>query len=148
METKHTNLKEIVKLFNKIPHTDNKKNANTKTERNETNKVYGYMSEYNNIDMNKIGGYGNKKRGDQFKKIVNHTNSSCDRMEQLEKVNIKTEIQLGFGNPKQVIPELVKKNNCDTLVMGKHGHRTWKDIILGSTIDSVRHDVKVPLVLV
>lgn len=68
--------------------------------------------------------------------------------EQLEKENIKTEIQLGFGNPKQVIPELVKKNNCDTLVMGKHGHRTWKDIILGSTIDSVRHDVKVPLVLV
>ena len=66
METKHTNLKEIVKLFNKIPHTDNKKNANTKTERNETNKVYGYMSEYNNIDMNKIGGYGNKKRGDQY----------------------------------------------------------------------------------
>jgi len=32
-----------------------------------------------------------KKRGDQFKKIVNYTNSSCDRMEQLEKVNISSE---------------------------------------------------------
>ena len=32
-----------------------------------------------------------KKRGDQYKKIVNYTNSSCDRMEQLEKVNVSSE---------------------------------------------------------
>ena len=61
---------------------------------------------------------------------------------------INTEIQLGFGIPKQAIPELITKNNCDLIVMGTHGHRTFKDILLGSTIENVRHDIKIPLVLV
>ena len=68
--------------------------------------------------------------------------------EQLQKENIHTEIQLGFGDAKQAIPELILKNKCDTLVMGTHGHRTLKDIILGSTIENIRHEIKVPLVLV
>jgi manganese transport protein len=68
--------------------------------------------------------------------------------EQLTKLNIKTEIQLGFGSPKQAIPALIIKNKCDTVVMGTHGHRTVKDILLGSTIENIRHSIKVPLVLV
>lgn len=68
--------------------------------------------------------------------------------EQLLSQNIKTEIQLGFGNPKQAIPKLIAKNNCDTVVMGTHGHKTIKDILLGTTIESVRHSIKIPLVLV
>jgi manganese transport protein len=68
--------------------------------------------------------------------------------EQLLKENIPTEIQLGFGNPKQAIPKLILENNCDMLIMGTHGHKTIKDIILGSTIDSIRHEIKVPLMLV
>lgn len=59
-----------------------------------------------------------------------------------------SEIHLGFGNPKFVIPDLLEKNNCDALVMGTHGHRTVKDILLGSTIENVRHSVKIPLILV
>jgi manganese transport protein len=68
--------------------------------------------------------------------------------EQLLKLNFKTEIQLGFGNPKVAIPQLILKNNCDTLVMGTHGHQTLKDILLGTTIEVVRHAIKIPLVLV
>lgn len=68
--------------------------------------------------------------------------------EQLNNENITTEIQLGFGNPSTVIPEILKKNNCDTLVMGTHGHRTIKDILLGSTIEGMRHSISIPLVLV
>lgn len=68
--------------------------------------------------------------------------------QELEAQNITTEIQLGFGIPKLAIPELLIKNSCDILIMGTHGHRTIKDILLGSTIESVRHEIKVPLVLV
>ncbi len=68
--------------------------------------------------------------------------------QELEAQNITTEIQLGFGIPKLAIPKLLIKNNCDILIMGTHGHRTIKDILLGSTIESVRHEIKVPLVLV
>jgi manganese transport protein len=68
--------------------------------------------------------------------------------EQLSALNINTEIQLGFGIPKHAIPELILKNNCDMLVMGTHGHQAIKDLLLGTTIESVRHVIKIPLVLV
>ncbi len=68
--------------------------------------------------------------------------------QQLTEKNIVSEIRLGFGNPKQSIPKLVTENNCDLLIMGTHGHKTLKDILLGTTIETVRHNIKIPLVLV
>ncbi len=68
--------------------------------------------------------------------------------QQLQEAGINSEIHLGFGNPKVAIPKLVNGNNCDMLVMGTHGHKTLKDILLGTTIESVRHAVTIPLVLV
>ncbi|MBK9284639.1 MAG: Nramp family divalent metal transporter [Sphingobacteriaceae bacterium] len=68
--------------------------------------------------------------------------------QELADKKITTEVHLGFGNPKTAIPELIAKFNCDLLVMGTHGHRTFKDILLGTTVESVRHEIKVPLVLV
>lgn len=56
------------------------------------------------------------------------------------------EFKLGFGNPKSVIPKLVSA--CDLLVMGTHGHTTFKDILFGTTVESVRHKIDIPLVLV
>ena len=37
---------------------------------------------------------------------------------------------------------------CDLLLMGAHGHRGLKDILLGTTVDAVRHRVKVPVFIV
>lgn len=54
--------------------------------------------------------------------------------------------ELGFGNPRTVIPTLVK--DADLIVMGTHGHTTFKDLLFGTTVESVRHKVKAPLVLV
>lgn len=58
------------------------------------------------------------------------------------------EIKLGFGNPKKIIPEIVNGIECDLLVMGAHGHKALKDILLGTTLDTVRHKVKVPVLIV
>lgn len=58
------------------------------------------------------------------------------------------EIKLGFGNPKKIIPEIVNGMECDLLVMGAHGHKALKDILLGTTLDTVRHKVKVPVLIV
>jgi len=81
------------------------------------------------------------EREEDYQKLVHY-------QEQLTAQNIKTEIHLGFGNPKTAIPELINKNKCDTVVMGTHGHKTLKDILLGTTIEGVRHAIKIPLVLV
>lgn len=67
---------------------------------------------------------------------------------QLREMGYNVEIALGFGNPKAEIPRLVTEHHCDLIVMGRHGHKTFKDIILGATIDDVRHKISIPLVLV
>lgn len=53
--------------------------------------------------------------------------------------------QLGFKSRAKEIARIVKENNCDLLIMGSHGHNTLKDWLLGETINTVRHIVKVPL---
>ena len=36
----------------------------------------------------------------------------------------------------------------DLIVMGAHGHRRLKDLIFGNTITPVRHELRVPLLIV
>ena len=43
---------------------------------------------------------------------------------------------------------LTKEFNAELLVMGAHGHKALKDIILGSTIDAVRHKLNIPILVV
>ena len=66
----------------------------------------------------------------------------------LESKGFTIHTSLGFGNPKKSIPEIVNNLDCDLLVMGAHGHRAFKDIIFGTTLDAVRHNVKVPVLIV
>lgn len=67
---------------------------------------------------------------------------------QLNDKGYQCSVTLTFGSPKNSIPLAIEKNDCDMLVMGTHGHKTVKDILLGTTIESVRHNISVPLVLV
>lgn len=56
--------------------------------------------------------------------------------------------EIGFGNPKTAIVDKTIEYNADLLVMGAHGHRMLKDIIFGTTVDSVRHSLKIPVLIV
>jgi manganese transport protein len=67
---------------------------------------------------------------------------------QLQGLGYKAELKIGFGNPKRRIPEMVKEFDSDLLVMGAHGHRLIKDLIFGTTLDSVRHQIKIPVLIV
>jgi manganese transport protein len=55
---------------------------------------------------------------------------------------------LGYGDPKNEISAAVNSFNADLVVMGAHGHKGVKDLLLGTTVDSVRHKVKVPVLVV
>jgi manganese transport protein len=57
-------------------------------------------------------------------------------------------LKIGYGNPKKAIPALVNEFNSDLLVMGAHGHRAWKDFVFGTTVNAVRHKVKIPVLIV
>ena len=67
---------------------------------------------------------------------------------ELESKGFTVQTKLGFGNPKKSIPEIVNTCDCDLLVMGAHGHRAFKDMLFGTTLDAVRHNVKVPVLIV
>jgi len=68
--------------------------------------------------------------------------------DELNQKGYACELKIGYGNPKKAIPEAVNDFNADLLVMGAHGHHWFKDLILGTTVDAVRHKVKVPVLIV
>jgi manganese transport protein len=55
---------------------------------------------------------------------------------------------LGFKNRSKEIVRLVIESNADMLVVGAHGHTGFKDLIYGQTVNSVRHALKIPVLMV
>lgn len=55
---------------------------------------------------------------------------------------------LGFTHSAKEIARITKDEQADMLIIGAHGHRGIKDFIYGSTIDKVRHDLKIPVFIV
>ncbi len=55
---------------------------------------------------------------------------------------------LGFNNRAKEIVRIVKENEADILVIGAHGHVGIKDWFYGQTIDTVRHELQIPVLVV
>ena len=66
----------------------------------------------------------------------------------LQQKGLKAESLLGFRNRQKEIPRLVKEANADLLIIGAHGHSGVKDLLYGETIDAVRHQLKIPVLIV
>jgi len=66
----------------------------------------------------------------------------------LQQKGLKAESALGFRNRQKEIPRLVKEANADLLIIGAHGHSGVKDWLYGETIDAVRHQLKIPVLIV
>lgn len=68
--------------------------------------------------------------------------------EELEEQGYKVDHQIGYGNPAKAIAAIINESGAELLVMGAHGHKGIKDIIFGATVDSVRHNVGIPVLIV
>ena len=55
---------------------------------------------------------------------------------------------IGFGGTAKAIAEISNTNQLELLVMGAHGHKGLKDLVFGTTVDSVRHKVDIPVLIV
>jgi len=60
----------------------------------------------------------------------------------------KATTYLGYENRVKEIVNIVNSYDAKLLVMGGHRHQGWKDYIFGETIESVRHKVKIPVLIV
>ena len=55
---------------------------------------------------------------------------------------------LGYKDRSKEVVRIAKGVNADMLVMGAHGHTGLKDFIYGETVNSVRHELKIPVLIV
>jgi manganese transport protein len=87
------------------------------------------------------------KESDDFE-----TRSDSDRMnayvQQLKERGIKASGHIGFRDRAREIVRIVKENRADMLVIGGHRHTGVKDWIYGETINTVRHELTVPVLVV
>jgi nucleotide-binding universal stress UspA family protein len=61
-------------------------------------------------------------------------------------LNVAT--HLALGDPPNEILNTANQQRCDLIAMTTHGHRLLGDLILGSTIEKVRHRSTIPLLIV
>ena len=66
----------------------------------------------------------------------------------LRSAGFEVETQLALGNPPTEILKTAESLHCDLIAMTTHGHRLFKDLLFGSTIEPVRHRASVPVLLV
>jgi manganese transport protein len=53
-----------------------------------------------------------------------------------------------MGDPADELIRLAQERNVDLLAMSTHGHRFLNDLLRGTTVNRVRHLVRIPILLV
>jgi nucleotide-binding universal stress UspA family protein len=66
----------------------------------------------------------------------------------LEADGFAVEWRLGKGDPASEIIRLCAAEQADLVAMATHGHRGLSDLLRGTTVSRVRHEVGVPVLLV
>lgn len=61
---------------------------------------------------------------------------------------LRVDTMLALGNPPAEIVKIAATSGCDLIAMASHGHKLLGDLLHGSTIDKVRHNTRVPLLVV
>ena len=69
------------------------------------------------------------------------------RADELRKAGLQVDCRLAMGDPATEIIKIADEEHVDLIAMSTHGHRFLSDVIHGTTVDRVRHTVKVPVLL-
>lgn len=67
---------------------------------------------------------------------------------QLRTATMRVDTVLALGNPPDEIVKIAVQSGCDLIALASHGHKLIGDIVHGSTIDKVRHNTTVPLLVI
>jgi len=98
-------------------------------EEGVTSMVYGPLSSTAEVEA-----------GDQYLHRI---------VRELENQQVAVEMVVRHARvPKREIVRYAEELQPDLVVMGAHGHRGLKDIVFGTTINAVRHKLKMPLLVV
>jgi manganese transport protein len=80
------------------------------------------------------------------------TRKDIERLEsyvqQLEEKGFSVSGEVGYRSRVKEIVRIVKENEADMLVIGAHGHTGIKDFVYGETVNAVRHELRIPVLVV
>src|SRR3990172_9549955 len=82
---------------------------------------------------------------DEMKADSAYLECTADRLRTL---GLTVDTLLALGNPPNEIVRNAAAAQCDLIALASHGHKLIGDIIHGSTIDKVRHNTHIPLLVV
>ena len=143
-----TNITDIpIPVFNKIAvaldFTDNdKKLIAYALGQGKQNTSYLFIHVVESASAKLFG-----KESDDYETITDQEHMNI-YINKLRLANIEVDGVLGFRNRAKEIVRIVKEYNADMLVVGAHGHSGLKDLIYGETINTVRHDLRIPVLVV
>jgi manganese transport protein len=94
-----------------------------------------------------VGGqlFGVNANDDEARDDREHLENHAD---QLRSTGLEVKAVLGFGRISKEIVRIAQEQKIDLLIMGGHGHRGIKDFIFGTSISKVRHELKIPVLVV
>jgi nucleotide-binding universal stress UspA family protein len=82
---------------------------------------------------------------DEMKADCSYLENTAER---LRATGLRVDTLLALGNPPNEIVKNAASAHCDLIALASHGHKLIGDILHGSTIDKVRHNTHIPLLVV
>jgi len=67
---------------------------------------------------------------------------------ELTGMGVEAKYDLGFGDPADELAKLVEQHKPDLIVLGSHGHRGMGDIVHGTSVERLRHRVRIPVMVI
>src|SRR3546814_21058684 len=67
-------------------------------------------------------------------------------VEDIRQLGYEADYRIGYGRTAKALARVIKDDNCDFLVIGAHGHRGLKAVLLGPTVEEVSALVKITVV--
>jgi manganese transport protein len=68
--------------------------------------------------------------------------------DQMRNVGFKTEWSLGMGDPVSELVRMINASKADMVIAGSHGHTGMSDLIHGTVINNLRHQIQASLLVV
>jgi nucleotide-binding universal stress UspA family protein len=66
---------------------------------------------------------------------------------ELTAASLTVATELAMGDPATELIRLADERKVDLIAMSTHGHRFFNDLLRGTTVNKVRHVVKIPILL-
>ncbi|HEV8579815.1 MAG TPA: Nramp family divalent metal transporter [Thermoanaerobaculia bacterium] len=67
---------------------------------------------------------------------------------ELAEHGVEAKYDLGFGDPAGELARLVEHHRPDVILLGSHGHRGVGDLVHGTSVERLRHQVKIPVMVI